>query len=212
MSKKHFRYRQRTELLANKEQRTGKILKAFRVVDDEQSDMLNGILIDWVREGELPPINNYPNVHTAFVLDPRLTGKSFNNGFVAGAAAAFSIARRNLEEHERESDHEVDARIGAIKFARNRKMFMAELESEKLLDERQAIYEALGDAGIRGFLPGNARKKQRITPPTIVLGTLQSPLSYDQEAQFADTLGTAFDAHGMTSLSLGKLVIKGYQP
>ncbi len=192
----------RNHLLANRELRDGRVLKVFRHVDPEHSSSIADILTDWARSGDLPEFDNIPRKHTAYILDPRLMGQGFKRGFVPRYRPA--EARREIERSCQDSSQAVMAKIGKISVeGRNRKVVLAQLASEELLEERKELYGILGSAGLKGTSRRMNGKGGKISCPTLFLGVLHEGVSRTEQGELGEKIDMALSMYGSDIVQLG---------
>jgi hypothetical protein len=212
MGRTSHRPGRRNHLIANRDLKDGKILKVFRHVNTDNSAQIGGVIHDWEREGEFPELKNIPRRHTAYLLDPRLMYRKFNGGFIAGYN--FHRAQERIAEPNRiAADPTIPAKIGSVSITgHNRKVVIAELESEALLAERRAIYEVLGEAGIKSFGIFVSKPNMKVPNPTIHLGTFKEGVSFNDQDKVIDMFETAIAIHHMADITLSRTYLQTYQP
>ncbi len=195
----------------------GNVLRVVRMVDLDDSAKITGALREMEIDGSTPPYKNMPLVHPVYVLDPRLVNKTFNYGFHFG----FDVARRRVEaRHGSElADDRLRVAIGglAIKGIQDgvKNRLFARIESEEVLIERRAYYEALAEAGGKG-LP--IQEGQTIPMPELYLGRFNIPkLPKDQRdlehesserKEIIDAIESSFIIHGLDEITLGPSVTR----
>jgi hypothetical protein len=145
----------RSNLVANSEQRPGKVLSAFRKLDSDSSSLIGGIVGELASSGDIPELKSIPYGHRAFVFDPKLLDRRFNRGFIAGAKLVELNCR--VKETYVDLDDTIEASIGrVILLPDRRRTLLAEVVSPRLIAERKNFYAALAHVGIVGFTADGA--------------------------------------------------------
>ena len=196
---------------AYKEKRSSRVIKAFRVLDPESSSELSGIVRDLEKDNTLPVLKSIPGCHIAYILDPHTVRKEFSSGFRAGFN--LSEAKQRIKEEGQEIQEEtisyVPARVGEISILgssnNNRKLIAAKVESRALAEERRAIYEILGEEGLRGF---EAKQYKRFSNPIIILATTIVPVNNKlEQARIQDAIETSVLVHQAFEIGFGPLQV-----
>ncbi len=190
------------------QEKRGKVLKAFRMVEEDSSLGISGVVRNVPSDDEnFPRFSDVPGRHKIFVLDPRIVRREFNSGFQAGYD--FGRAKRRIESHTEEDPDQIFGRIGKVVLLgpknHGRKIVAAYIESSELRKERKALYQTLGDAGLRGF-----NKKEHRTPPSpvIVLAHLEQPVFTEQERKYvAGAVEDALFIHHAHEFTMGPLQV-----
>ncbi len=184
-------------------EKQSRFLKAYRVVDEESSSAIAGVVRELELDGELPPMTDIPHRHRAFILDPHLVKREFKSGFRAG----FEFSRARDRILNREKDDSLPASIGKIAFLggsnqRYRHIGMY-LQSPEAIEERKAMYRILGDAGLNGFTPKKIRSPGA---PLIILATTVEPVhDRDERNRIEGVIETGLVIHQAVDMELGEL-------
>jgi hypothetical protein len=186
-------------------EKQSRFLKAYRMVDEDSSNAIAGVIHELALDGELPKMTDIPHRHRAFILDPRLVKKEFKSGFTAGYE--FNRARDRIQN--RDSDDRLHASIGKIIFLsgsnqRYRHIGMY-VQSSEAVEERKEVYRILNETGLSGF---TEKKIRRPGSPLIILGTTIEPV-YDKEErnEYQVKIETGLIIHQATELTLNELQI-----
>lgn len=201
--KKYNNFPRGLSLEADVEKRNPKVLKVYRVMEQEDSDKIAGVVRDISRDDdEFPLLARIHTRHTAYILDPRIVRREFKTGFEAGYNFRGTVD--NVEESIEDSSDLAEAKVGTIIFPGNtRRLIAAYLESEQLRKERKAIYRELGKSGLKGF-----RRAEHKNPPMplVVLAQAKAPISSDQMSMVKDVIGDALAIHGAERVTFGPIL------
>ena len=198
---------------ADKEKRNVKVIKAFRMLDGQDSAQLSGIVRDLERDQSLPPFRSIPNTHTVYVLDPHTVRKEFSMGFRSGqrfeAERAKQKMRASPENGSPITSDNLEAEIGKItllgRSEHHKNTLVAYVESTPLVEERRALYEILGEEGLKGF---TRLKHRSIGAPYILLGTTIEPIhDVNARERIIDVVETATLIHAANHVALGQLQV-----
>lgn len=230
MGQKRKFYSERSALKANREDRNGRVLKAFRRVAQDDVELIGGGLMELSESHDIPKLKPQRRGLQAFIFDPRLMDRNTNSALMAG----FQIGRLvtaldNDLAIDRDEGYDVEIKSCSLQ-GHNRTTVLAELQSDRLTKEREAIYSILGSHGIKGFSTDGKRKghrnKETITFP---IGTFDNPIPKNDRKidgriiaegenkimeKIEDTLiiQLGSSAADLPVISLGELEIMAYSP
>lgn len=199
-------------LEANREKRGGRVLKIFRRVDAEQTQLIGGGLLDLAKSGDIPEVQTSLG-YQAYIFDPRLMPRGTNPALMAG----FEIGRiaADVEHSDRLIDTGYGSEFGDPQLlGRNRRTILLPLVSERLAQERAAVYSILGKHGVAGFSSAGVQHGHRPKPPTIAVGTFTQPLSKAAEGAVVEAIDTMLAVQLVqydTQIQLGELEVASYQ-
>ena len=188
---------------ADKERRDKRIIKAFRVMNPEDSHEIAPVIedLDWDRDAL--EYTKVPKTHQAFILDPRHVTQHFREGFETGFNFARALdAARNRGEN---CEDWVEATIGDIYVSRRRHL-LARIRSKDMKMETLAMKRTLGDEGVRGLRGSQARQAGSLS---IYLAQLQPGTLPDREAErsYIDAVETALVVHGISRVTFGPVQV-----
>lgn len=182
-------------------------MQAYRVLDEEGSSALAGVIRDLEGDNTLPTLKSVPGSHRAFLLDPHTVRKEFSSGFRSGFS--YAKARDKIYKRERaDEDDTIQAKVGKISILGStgkHRIIAAFVESAEMVAERQAIYSILGAEGLRGF---NKKEYRNPGAPLLVLATLLEPVhDRDEREKLEEAVDTAIVIHQASELNFGELQV-----
>jgi len=208
----------RSNLVSNREERTGKALSAFRMVDQDSSSLIGGLLIELASTEEIPELREVPQTHKVFSFDPRLIHKRFNAGFIAGAKFGQLQQRIKHSELIKTEGTIDDASLGALAIGGDRRTVLVGVVSEAVQNERAAFYSSLAQVGVTGFtLDGKIAGQRNNKVPQIKIAKFAAPVTKGDEPDVLDVVRVGLDVQiglsgGKDQLMLGPLQIRAHQP
>ena len=85
------------DLRSDQEVRGGRTLKAFRNFEEEATSLIGGALLDLSHSEDVPTLSTLA-VCTAYIFDPRIMPKNFNEAFISGTQ--FGRISAQIEHNE----------------------------------------------------------------------------------------------------------------
>lgn len=204
----------RSALEADQEKRGGRVLKAFRRVEQDDADLIGGAIMELAADNAIPPVRPINRGYRTFIFDPRLMGKGVNENLIAGIRIGQFLAR--LEHDEKISEEGFSAPLGEIiLLPKNRTTVLIRLDCERLRLEREGVYRLLGASGVKGFTAQGNRSGHRPDIPTLAIATFQQPVARVDESELLTAIDTILEVQlggaSTPEVRLGELEVKSYQ-
>lgn len=158
--------------------RGGNVIQAWRMLDDDISSRLSGTMLELEKDGAIPELRDVWRAHRVAIIDPRLVNKDMRQGFEM--SLDFVREMNRIHRNSQELFPRPQAKLGqvVIKGSRNKRFIALQLESEKIRQEREAAYRALGGAGLKGF-QNDAQNSRRCSNIDIILAKTKAPMMPD---------------------------------
>lgn len=213
MGRKNKNALARGRLVANREQRGGKVIAAFRRVHQDDADLISARLVDLAQSNDIPALKVARGLR-AFVLDPRLSGRDFNRGYLS-AVMCRSIIDEALDR-EGVDTQSIEASLGEPELLDGkRRTVLVPLGSKILSAECRGFNLALANHNVPGFsTSGKQRGRRDMVLPKIAVATFDQPISRKAEPGVMEAVSLGLELAFVKQsgrVALGPLNVSTYQ-
>lgn len=200
----------RGRLVAYKEKRGGKVISAYRRVEQEDSDMIGARLLELAGSEDIPPLRVAKGLR-AFVLDPRLSGRDFNRGYLS-AVLCRKVIDQALDQKGVDAD-KIQAKLEEPELLQGkRRTILVPLGSTVLSAECRGFNTALAHFNVPGFSASGKKSGNRgESHPKIAIATFVQPVSKASESDILEAVGLGLDLALMEQdgfINLGELKVQ----